>query len=102
MEARVVTRSLSDSSGEREGQPAQVQDKGQWQQEQQPSLAHFPALRHPAFADGIQRVNSPGSARAFDAAAYAAAAAARTASPGKNDMLVMRLHLLQFANFLLM
>ena len=88
MEARVVTRSLSDSSGEREGQ--------------QPSLAHFPALRHPAFAEGIQRVNSPGSARAFDAAAYAAAAAARTASPGKNDMLVMRLHLLQSADFLLM
>ena len=95
-DARVVTRSLSDSSGEREAPPAHMQDRGQEQQQQpQQPAAHFPALHHPAFAEGIQRVNSPGSARAFDAAAYAAAAAARTASPGEHDVLVMCLRLQQ-------
>ena len=34
-------------------------------------------------AEGLQRVNSPGPYIQFDAAAYAAAAAARTASPGE-------------------
>ena len=34
-------------------------------------------------AEGLQRVNSPGPTITFDAAAYAAAAAARTASPGQ-------------------
>ena len=80
-----VTRTLSNSSGEQDAEPAQRQDNGHIQQQQQPqqqATAQFPALRHPAFAEGIQRVNSPMPAQAFDAAAYAAAAAARTASPG--------------------
>ncbi|KAL0048928.1 hypothetical protein WJX82_002575 [Trebouxia sp. C0006] len=85
VDAPDVTRTLSNSSGEQDAEPAQRQDKGHIQQQQQlhqQSAAQFPALRHPAFAEGIQRVNSPMPAQAFDAAAYAAAAAARTASPG--------------------
>lgn len=84
VDAPDVTRTLSNSSGEQD-EPAQRQDEGHNQQQQQPHqqpTAQFPALRHPAFAEGIQRVNSPMPAQAFDAAAYAAAAAARTSSPG--------------------
>ena len=53
------------------------------------SSAHQPAsqqqqqLQSRASAEGLQRVNSPGPHIQFDAAAYAAAAAARTASPGQ-------------------
>ena len=61
-------------------------------QQQQPAAtssdsAHQPApqqqLQSRASAEGLQRVNSPGPYIQFDAAAYAAAAAARTASPGQ-------------------
>lgn len=75
------------------GQQQQGPLAGTPQQQQQqraanvsPGGTHQPAsqqLQSRGSAEGLQRVNSPGPSIPFDAAAYAAAAAARTASPGQ-------------------
>ena len=73
------------ASQQQQQQPASTssgsahQPASQQQQQQQPSQQQ----QRRASAEGLQRVNSPGPYIHFDAAAYADAAAARTASPGQ-------------------
>ena len=94
-DAPVVTTAMSTSSSDHEQQPRQQQhtapQQQQHQQQQQgpgtPPAQHAQMgsqqslASHPS-GESLQRVNSPGYVPAFDAAAYAAAAAARTGSPG--------------------
>lgn len=99
----LATRASSSSSGEQEprsvqGEP-QAHTAHQQQQQQGPSLSSVTApqpgsqsvqqLASRSAAEGLMRVNSPGPAHPFDAAAYAAAAAARTSSPGQLALLLM-------------
>ena len=106
-DVHVVTRTVSSSSGEQEvhQKPAvPEQQQHQQPQQQQQQLAHgMPSghnaqlgsqqslVSHPS-GEGLQRVHSPGPAHAFDAAAYAAAAAARTASPGTLTAMFLHRH----------
>ena len=105
-DAPLATRASSSSSGEQEphsvqGEPQAhtAQQQQQQQQQQAPSLSSVTApqpgsqsvqqLTSRSAAEGLMRVNSPGPAHPFDAAAYAAAAAARTSSPGQLALLLM-------------
>ena len=106
-DAPLATRASSSSSGEQEphsvqGEPqahTAHQQQQQQQQQQGPSLSSVTApqpgsqsvqqLASRSAAEGLMRVNSPGPAHPFDAAAYAAAAAARTSSPGQLAQLLM-------------